>query len=145
MKVFKYSGDVCRRHMEFMEFYKSNISWRRIIRNKVFKVKNHQCDIVFMITNVKSRNYTSFYQPIEVNIKVYGVVNREWFASSKTYLKLDDKIFDSKLYGTINVRDRNSIIRRNIRHMLSDYFILFGMDNVRLKIKKITVQPNLSI
>ena len=56
-----------------VQFYKSNKDFRKLIRNKLFKVSNDQgTDVKFKVTYIKNEG------SLKVNVKICGHVSTRW-------------------------------------------------------------------
>jgi hypothetical protein len=112
---------------KFIDIYGENLDIRRLIKNRVFFVKNDNTNLVVKITHMKPNENWSY--EIDVNIKVSGTISN-WWGSERNV---------NSRYGFHSTVSRNRDIRSAINGDIKNFLKLFGVPGYNVGIKKVNV------
>ena len=112
-----------------VQFYKSNKDFRKLIRNKLFKVSNDQgTDVKFKVTYIKNEG------SLKVNVKICGYVSTRWSYYGDVY-----KLTKGKHNGFTSSVTRNRKVRFEIEDAVCRYFAMFGLTDHYVSIGTINI------
>jgi hypothetical protein len=126
MKIHTY--DFLTQSSYFADIYKTDKRLGRLIRSRVFTIKDGDSQLKCKITYVKPKG-----MDLMVNIKVCGKIKYGWSNVGPFCITSDPRHHFS------DSRNRNYLIRNYFKDDIRRYFSYFGIDSYNVEIGKVKV------